>query len=177
MDRFGHVVFANDAEDIKAHGWFKHFAWEPLLWTKMPFVPNLTSAKDTHYFEESETPDDWPESRPPAHEEAQHILQGFRPYVQHVAARLVAEPHGSVSLRKINFELENSPELSDEETEALKQFLRLWGQRERRWPRDVLLRDVEFKDAVMEVRKTLAFVGYSWRRMPPKGFVMPAPHQ
>lgn len=179
-DLFGRHVFPDDAEDIKDHRWFKHFAWEQIMSMKPPFVPNISSPEDAHYFEDSETPDDWSESNlgvAPSQEEVRHILREFRPYVQQVAVGLVAEPHNSASLRMIDYELEHSPDLSEGERQMLKRFLRLYGRRQRKRPRDVLLRDAKIKDAVMEVRKSSAFVGYSWRRMPPGGFVMGALQQ
>ncbi len=167
-------MFPDDAEDIKDHRWFKHFSWDQVPNMTPPFVPNISSPEDTHYFEDSETPDDWSESNPsapPSPSEVQHILRDFRPYVQQVAVGLVAEPHNSSSLRMIDSDLENSPDLSEGEKQMLKRFLRLYGRRQRKRPRDVLLRDAKIKDAVMEVRKASAFVGYSWRRMPPGGFM------
>lgn len=73
----------------------------------------------------------------------------------------------------IDAELDGSPELSDRERSVLKQFVRLYGRRQRKRPRDVLLRDEKIKDVVMDVRKSTAFVGYTWRRMPPSGYMMP----
>ncbi|KAJ6783500.1 hypothetical protein PWT90_09093 [Aphanocladium album] len=141
-----------------------------------PFVPEISSPEDTHYFEESEPPEDWSESSPDAGispEEVQNVLRDFRQYVQKVAIGLVSGPHNSSSLRMIDSELENSPDLSEGEKQMLKRFVRLYGRRQRKRPRDELLRDDKIKDVVMEVRKSSAFVGYSWRRMPPGGFMLP----
>ncbi|KAM3485382.1 hypothetical protein MY8738_001389 [Beauveria namnaoensis] len=175
-DLFGRHVFPDDAEDIKDHRWFKHFAWDQVQNMTPPFVPNISSPEDTHYFEESEPFSDWSESNPgacPSPDEVHKILRDFRLYVQQVAVGLVAEPYNSSSLRLIDTELENSPELSEGEKQMLKRFIRLYGRRQRKRPRDVLLRDGKIKDVVMEVRKSSAFMGYSWRRMPPSGFMMP----
>ncbi|EGX92158.1 Protein kinase-like domain [Cordyceps militaris CM01] len=174
-DVFGRHVFADDAEDIKDHRWFKHFPWDQVPNMTPPFVPNISSPEDTHYFEDSEAPDDWSESNQgtclgPG--EVHEILREFRQYVQQVAVRLVAQPHNSSSLRMIDSELENSPDLSEGEKLMLKRFIRMYGRRQRKRPRDVLLRDGKIRDAVMEVRKSSAFVGYSWRRMPPCGYMM-----
>ncbi|KAM3438938.1 hypothetical protein MY4824_003008 [Beauveria thailandica] len=175
-DLFGRHVFPDDAEDIKDHRWFKHFAWDQVQNMTPPFVPNICSPEDTRYFEESEPFDDWSESNAgacPSPNQVHDILRDFRQYVQQVAVGLVAEPYSSSSLRLIDSELENSPELSEGEKQMLKRFIRLYGRRQRKRPRDVLLRDGKIKDVVMEVRKSSAFMGYSWRRMPPGGFMMP----
>ncbi|KAJ2976569.1 hypothetical protein NQ176_g4881 [Zarea fungicola] len=175
-DLFGRHVFPDDAEDIKAHRWFKHLAWDQVASMTPPFIPNISSPEDTQYFEESEPLEDWSESSPGAGlspDEVQKILRDFNEHVQQVAIGLVAEPHDSSSLRAIEAELDSSPDLTERERDMLKHFVRLYGRRQRKRPRDVLLRDAKFKDAVMEVRKSTAFVGYSWRRMPPSGYMMP----
>ncbi|KAG8169290.1 hypothetical protein KVR01_000035 [Diaporthe batatas] len=48
-DRF---VFPYDAEDIKAHKWFKGVPWERLHELDPPFVPLLRSTDDTQYFDD-----------------------------------------------------------------------------------------------------------------------------
>lgn len=174
-DTFGRHVFPDDAQDIKNHRWFKGFPWDQVLHMIPPFVPNISNPEDTHYFEESEPPD-WSESNADggmSPDEVHKVLGDFPQYVQKVAIGLVAEPHNSSSLRKIDSELESSPDLSEVEKQMLKRFIRLYGRRQRKCPRDVLLRDEKIRDEVMRVRKSSAFVGYSWRRMPPGGFVMP----
>jgi hypothetical protein len=57
-----------------------------------------------------------------------------------------------------------------EEKEMLKHFVRLYGQKERKRPRDILLRDQDLKEGVMDIRKKTAFMGYAWRRMRPGGY-------
>ena len=47
----------------------------------------------------------------------------------------------------------------------LKQIVRVYGKKERKRPRDRLLRDGSTKDVAMDVRKANAFLGYTWRRM------------
>ncbi|KAJ3498560.1 hypothetical protein NLG97_g1016 [Lecanicillium saksenae] len=152
-DAFGYHVFPDDAEDIKRHRWFKHFRWDQVPNMTPPFVPNISSPEDTHYFEESEPPEDWSESSPGAGispEEVQNVLHDCRQYVQKVAVGLVAEPHNSSSLRMIDSELESSPDLSEGEKQMLKRFIRLYGRRQRKRPRDVLLRDAKIRHVVME---------------------------
>jgi len=47
----------------------------------------------------------------------------------------------------------------------LKEFGRLYGQKERKRPRDKLLRDLETAPKVLELRKRGAFLGYTYRRI------------
>lgn len=177
-DIYGRHVFPDDAEDIRAHKWFIGTRWDQIHNQRPPFLPTLSSAEDTKYFEESEPPEDWSDSSPGAGlspDEIQSQLSDYRDRVQHIAINLVAEPHDSASLRMIDSELEHTPDLTDHEVALLKHFVRVFGRRQRKRPRDVLLRDANFKDVVMEVRKSTAFVGYTWRRMPrmaPTGYVM-----
>jgi protein-serine/threonine kinase len=59
----GRYVFPYDAEDIKAHRWFRGVPWERLHELSPPFTPKLRADDDTHYFEEDEPVSDWgPES-------------------------------------------------------------------------------------------------------------------
>jgi hypothetical protein len=50
----------------------------------------------------------------------------------------------------------------DEEKELLKRFMREYGRRIPKRPRDIILRDENMKHAAMEVRKQSAFMGYAW---------------
>ncbi|MBE3049005.1 hypothetical protein IMZ48_42205, partial [Candidatus Bathyarchaeota archaeon] len=52
-------VFNNDAEDLKAHKWFRNIAWDSLHLQTPPFVPRIRSADDTQYFEDDERISDW----------------------------------------------------------------------------------------------------------------------
>ncbi|KAK0747900.1 hypothetical protein B0T21DRAFT_398160 [Apiosordaria backusii] len=60
-DYAGRFVFPYDAEDIKAHKWFKPILWEHLHQMTPPHVPMLDSADDATYFED-ESLSDWSES-------------------------------------------------------------------------------------------------------------------
>ncbi|CAK7272602.1 hypothetical protein SEPCBS57363_005213 [Sporothrix epigloea] len=47
-------VFPFDAEDIKAHKFFKGLPWERLSQMPPPFIPKIRSDDDTRYFEDSD---------------------------------------------------------------------------------------------------------------------------
>lgn len=174
-DSFGHYVFANDAEEIKSHRWFRNLPWEQLHSITPPFIPRISDAEDTHYFDESEPVADWSETtHSPTRmnaEDVKAILGDFREEVQALAFHLVAPPHDSVKLKDIDQFLTHMSELESEEKEVLKHFVRLYGRKERKRPRDRLLRDAKTKDIVMDVRKQTAFMGYTWRRMRPEGYL------
>lgn len=47
-------VFPDDADDIKAHKWFRSISWDTIHLQTPPFVPRIRSADDTQYFEDDE---------------------------------------------------------------------------------------------------------------------------
>ncbi|KAK4251231.1 hypothetical protein C7999DRAFT_11015 [Corynascus novoguineensis] len=61
-DFAGRYVFPYDAEDIKAHKWFRNIPWDRLHELEPPLVPQLRSVDDTHYFEDGGSVSDGSES-------------------------------------------------------------------------------------------------------------------
>ncbi|KAF4996462.1 hypothetical protein FDECE_12435 [Fusarium decemcellulare] len=176
-DYSGQYVFPNDAEDIKAHKWFRNLPWDRLQSMPPPFMPHLKSDDDAHYFDESEPLDDWSESVPSGvflgSEDVRGLLCGFETHVQEKAMELIKKPFDMAKLRGIDRDLDASTDLQPNEKFVLKQFVRFYGHKERKRPRDMLLRDKDTKRVVMEIRKETAFMGYTWRRMRPGGYVAP----
>ncbi|UNI21031.1 hypothetical protein JDV02_007061 [Purpureocillium takamizusanense] len=176
-DLFGRFVFPDDAEDIKVHKWFKNFPWERIHTISPPFVPHITSSDDTHYFDESEPIEDFSDSSPVAvevtDEDVRDILRDFRPCVQVAAMDLLSAPYDSTRLRSADHRIDSTQSFTSNERKVLKHFIRVYGRKERKRPRDILLRDEKTKDAVMEVRRRTAFMGYTWRRMRPTSYTMP----
>ncbi|KAK3181361.1 hypothetical protein K4F52_007375 [Lecanicillium sp. MT-2017a] len=177
VDVFGRHVFPDDAEDIKGHRWFRELAWDRLHSTSPPFIPRITSQDDTQYFNESEPLEEFSDSYASAYatpEAVEAALKGLPPVMQEMALQLIAEPYDSSKLRQIDFEIETAGLFSRQEQEILKQFGRLYGHKLHKRPRDRILRDRKLRDVVMDVRKTSAFAGYTWRRMRPGGYTAPA---
>jgi len=132
-----------------------------------PFVPNIRSTEDTHYFDEEDPISDFSESvsGPAATiEEIADALKPFKPSIQILAAEFIEKPHDSVKLRKFEKQVENL-DIGDEQKEYLKGFGRHYGPKERKRPRDKLLRDRETAPKVLELRKQAAFLGYTYRRI------------
>lgn len=178
-DFFGRYVFADDGEDIKAHRWFRSVPWDRLHTLTPPFVPRIHGAADTRYFDESASIDDMSTSMPaPARispDDVQEILQNFSPGFRGLAVQLIAEPYDSSKLRAMDRRIEAEPMMSAADKEALKQFVRMYGQKERKRPRDRILRDERTRDVVLDIRKRTAFMGYTWRRIRPEYYTMPQP--
>lgn len=216
-DFMGHSVYPQDAEDLKAHKWFRDIPWDRLHRIPPPFVPQISSLEDTHYFDEEEPISDWSESQPDTDTEFENessatqqdslvldknilsmaapgmaavptaslapqppprkmaeihaTLASYPKPLRNVMSQFVATPYDSMRLKRINREIEHmSP--NQDEVEKLKQFVRNYGKKERKRPRDRLLRDRQTKGVVLEIRKKSAFLGYTWTRMKGRDFQM-----
>ena len=196
-DFAGRYVFPYDAEDIKAHKWFRGVPWERLHEIKPPFVPHLCSIDDTHYFDEDEDVSDWSDSDTQSDmglqqkddvgyimedllepvltksDEACFFLRGLRKSARRWAMEAVATPYDTARLRHLDAHINGMLGLTSSERALLHQFLRAFGHRERKRPRDRLLRDRTTRAVVMEQRKKSAFLGYTWRRIPPRLLTVP----
>lgn len=254
----GRFVFPYDAEDIKAHKWFRGVPWERLHELDPPFVPLLRSIDDTQYFDDDEPLTDFsdsddddgdqplprpetstpvadfdvmagdggvptvptqnlqssaastvnhvqlptpPSSNPespvqeqtrnsttpmattprigPAGAAAAHIskkraerevhldqaLQPFDRSIQLAVRSWLAMPYDSIRLRNFEMQVDMEPGLRASERDILKALARAYGKKEKRRPRDKLLRDPVTKKAALEERKKTAFMGYDWRRL------------
>jgi hypothetical protein len=68
-----------------------------------------------------------------------------------------------VKLRKVEREIDNFV-MCEEQKDYLKAFVKHYGRKEKKRPRDRLLRDREIAPKVLELRKKGAFLGYTYRR-------------
>ncbi|KAI9640680.1 hypothetical protein NHQ30_010989 [Ciborinia camelliae] len=167
QDYAGRYVYPNDAEDIKAHKWFRDVQWDRLHLMPPPFIPNIKSMDDTHYFDEEEPISDFSESVTaitPTVEQITHALKPFSREIRMIATGFIERPHDSVRLKKLEKEIDQFV-MRDEEKEYLKTFVKTFGRKERKRPRDRLLRDKEIAPKILELRKKSAFLGYTYRRI------------
>ncbi|OTB02133.1 hypothetical protein M426DRAFT_265060 [Hypoxylon sp. CI-4A] len=174
-DWTGRAVYPHDGEDIKAHKWFRDIPWDRLQYIPPPFIPQLSGCEDTHYFDEEEEISDWSESQPETSSEieeglalnpllARTQLSMFPWHARSVVGQFISTPYDSAKLKRMDREIDAmapDPELC----EAMKIFIRTFGRRERKRPRDRLLRDRNTRGPVLDVRKQTAFLGYTYRRM------------
>lgn len=161
-------VFPNDADDIKTHKWFRSVPWDRLHLQTPPFVPRIRGADDTQYFEDDERISDWSstvasdiEDPHMGLDETRVLLRGMRDNVHKYAAQLVRKPYDP---RTIDKKIDSERGFLCREREVLKQFVRAYGRKQKKPPRDPLLRDPETKRSVLAQRKKTAFLGYTWRR-------------
>lgn len=170
-DYGGRYVYPDDAEDIKSHRWFKDILWDRIHIMTPPFVPAIKSIDDTHYFDEEEPISDFSTSvddavnpTPPTEDELDAALRCFNREIQILARGYVGSAYDSTKLRRIEREIEGFV-MGEEQKEYLRGFVRAYGRKEKKRPRDRLLRDGEYRQRVLECRKRGAFLGYSWRRI------------
>lgn len=93
------------------------------------------------------------------------ILDRFNCNIQHAVRSWLAVPYDSLRLRNFELQVDVEPGLRTSERDALKALARMHGRKERKRPRDRLLRDPGTKKAVLEERRRTAFLGYDWARM------------
>ncbi|RYC64900.1 hypothetical protein CHU98_g1292 [Xylaria longipes] len=246
-DARGRSVHPHDAEDIKAHKWFRDIPWDQLHLITPPFVPQIAGVEDTHYFDEEDPISDWSEScsddddddtesegsdlpppaaaleanplvayspagemmashqgpfapppPPPSHAVGiinnaypstairrspqkmaamQSQLSAFPRHARGMLAQFVAAPYDSTRLKRMDREINalvsasssnastsTSPAQQPVLADQMKAFVRAFGRRERKRPRDRLLRDRKTKATVLEIRRQTAFLGYTFRR-------------
>ncbi|KAI1083293.1 kinase-like domain-containing protein [Whalleya microplaca] len=223
QDWTGRSVYPHDAEDIKAHKFFRDIPWDRLHQISPPFVPQLNGSEDTHYFDEEESISDWSESQAETSSETEDIqtnpliaagsggasalatvlprsciaplpppllrrspeklaaiqaqLAAFPTSARALVGQFVAAPYDAARLKRMDREIETAAATAaggahhhrHEEAQGLaaqmKAFVRTYGRRERKRPRDRLLRDRGTKAVVLEVRKRTAFMGYTYSRI------------
>lgn len=132
-----------------------------------PFVPNIKSMDDTHYFDEEDSISDFSASASaalPSPEDISEALKKFNPELQILATGFIERPYDSIKLRKVEKEIE-AFKIPDEQKSYLREFVRRYGRKEKKRPRDLLLRDSELASKVLELRKRGAFLGYTHKRI------------
>ncbi|KAF1919261.1 kinase-like domain-containing protein [Ampelomyces quisqualis] len=148
LNSAGHIVYPNDAEDIKAHAFFRNIHWSTLHLTRPPFVPHVHGGQPiTKYFDDENeimsASDHLDSSSYEVVEELKfHGGKDTTPLAQPVAAAVAA---------------------TNEQLCPSVQKIRQ-RRKEKKRPRDKLLRDPQVGRKVLELRKKGAFVGYTYRR-------------
>ncbi|KAI0486053.1 kinase-like protein [Xylaria cf. heliscus] len=184
-DTRGRSVYPHDAEDIKAHKWFRDIPWDQLHLITPPFVPQIAGVEDTHYFDEEEPISDWSDSCSDDDEDTdpqktaamQAQLASFPRHTRGMLAQFVASPYDSTRLKRMDREINALMAASFTQAallaDQMKAFVRAFGRRERKRPRDRLLRDRKTKATVLRIRKQTAFLGYTFRRALDADLLMP----
>ncbi|CDM34503.1 hypothetical protein DTO013E5_5006 [Penicillium roqueforti] len=144
-----YYVYPNDAADIKIHPFFRGIRWQDLHMCQPPMIPRVRNWEDTRYFDDwklasngveeavnsdSEDPDQEPHAITPENQE-------IRP------AEDAIEPPAA----------KTTPGVAKEAKDTEK-------KKEKKRPRDKILRDKQISKTVLDIRKKGAFLGYTYRR-------------
>lgn len=154
----GHIVYPNDAEDIKAHPFFRHLQWSTLHLVRPPFVPRVHGNQPiTKYF------DDEAEIM----SASDHLDSSSYEVAQTMDGDNVVEsvgPLGKESTPKPTHtdQLKLHSSTYDQICQSVQKIRQ--RNKEKKRPRDKLLRDPEVGRMVLEIRKKGAFIGYTYRR-------------
>lgn len=92
-------------------------------------------------------------------------LQPFNCGIQAAVRSWLNFPYDSLRLRNFEIQVDAEPGLRATERDTLKALVRIYGKKEKKRPRDRLLRDPATKRLAMELRKKTAFMGYDWKRI------------
>ncbi|KAK5078460.1 hypothetical protein LTR64_003127 [Lithohypha guttulata] len=144
-------VYPDDAEDIKNHPFFYGIPWGNMQDFGPPFTPRVQSWEDTKYFDDEGPISDIDSGS------SEDDLQGQRlekdrlnpSSHQHEAQNIVPE----------------SPAAEKEDVQVpLSCTIKPKRPREKKRPRDKILRDANCGKIALQMRKNSAFMGYSYRR-------------
>ncbi|KAK7533060.1 serine/threonine-protein kinase cbk1 [Phyllosticta citribraziliensis] len=155
-------VYADDARDIKSHPFFHGIRWAQLHQLRPPFVPQIRRGQDlTKYFDDEHQilgssadvdVDDANSSKSSAAEAAAKVDST-------AAAAAAAAGNNDCAGLMSGVEYQAGPLNA-----VLGKSLGKRKVREKKRPRDKLLRDPYLKAQVLEARKKGAFIGYTYRR-------------
>jgi hypothetical protein len=158
-----YYVYPNDAADIKSHPFFRDIRWNELHLTQPPLVPRVKGWEDSRYF------DDWKglgnidegsdDSDAPRTDDPDANLDGTTAVSQGRHSPVPPSPEGPVP--------DGNPVATEPDTQQVEPAVR---KKEKKRPRDKILRDKRIGRSALEIRKRGAFLGYTYRR--PKGPAM-----
>lgn len=167
-----YFVFPDDAHEIKDHIFFSGIDWEHLHLMRPPFVPHIRAGQDlAKYFDdENQILSSDEAAADPDADSGTTNIEGGSHDDERSSTKVEKEEEEAAAADPME-ELRNAGAANDEEKSKAKSTGKARARRnkEKRRPRDKLLRDPLLKRQVMEARKKGAFVGYTYRR--PKEFV------
>lgn len=151
----GHCCFPNDAEDIKAHPFFRNTHWAALHMTRPPFLPRVHDGQPiTKYFEDEA---DILGTSDHLHSSSYEVSPEEGGVIIPDAAVPPHDGQADNNTRRIDNVHYNI--LFPSTFKNLRQRVR-----EKKRARDKMLRDPLVGRTVLELRKKGAFLGYTYRR-------------
>ena len=160
QDYQGNYVYPDDATDIKSHHFFRRISWDRLHLTRPPFVPDVSGGDDTKYFDEEEPISDVDDAA--SHSHTSEASEEERPEgvsgTMNVTQTQVDGPRGP---DETYFNLVECGKAITKDKGDRAEPARV---KEKKRPRDKVLRDKDIGRKVLELRKKGAFLGYTYRR-------------
>ena len=162
-DPQGHYVYPDDAADIKAHPFFHDLVWDSLHLSRPPFIPAVESQDDTRYFDDDDSISDTEDTS--SDNVVQETLMSESPLEafqvdgkQGWANRTMSALGHRMADEKLGLRKDGNKDVDLDAKAGNKKI------REKKRPRDRMLRDKEVGRTVLELRKQGAFLGYTYRR-------------
>ncbi|KAJ5513572.1 hypothetical protein N7463_003124 [Penicillium fimorum] len=144
-----YYVYSNDAADIKIHPFFRGIRWQDLHMCQPPMIPRVRSWEDTRYFDDWKLPGDVAENAAGTDlEDADQEPDEIVPGNQEISPVKDADPPV----------VETTPSAAQEQAKDAEK------KKEKKRPRDKILRDKQMSKTVLDIRKKGAFLGYTYRR-------------
>jgi protein-serine/threonine kinase len=144
----GHIVYPNDAEDIKSHPFFHNIQWSTMHMTRPPFVPRVHGGQPiTKYFDD------------------ENDIMSASDHLNSSSYEIVDDsvhPGGNGATPTTATPATNCTPTYQQICSSVQKIRR--RQKEKKRPRDKLLRDPQVGRAVLDLRKKGAFIGYTYRR-------------
>ncbi|KAJ5399652.1 hypothetical protein N7465_010141 [Penicillium sp. CMV-2018d] len=145
-----YYVYPNDAADIKIHPFFRGIRWQDLHMCHPPMIPRVRNWEDTRYF------DDWKL----AGDDVEHAAGSGSGDDDQDPDEITPE-NQEISPAKDAVEppvAEATPRTAQEQAKDSEK------KKEKKRPRDKILRDKQMSKTVLDIRKKGAFLGYTYRR-------------
>jgi protein-serine/threonine kinase len=151
INKTGYIVYPNDAEDIKAHPFFRNIQWSTLHTTRPPFVPRVHGGQPiTKYFDDEKD------------------IMSASDHLDSSSYEVVEE----LAVPDFSNDGQTTPTVEPGASAPPTAYAQIGNsfqkirrrRKEKKRPRDKLLRDPHVGRAVLELRKKGAFVGYTYRR-------------
>ncbi|KAL8689057.1 MAG: hypothetical protein Q9218_005182 [Villophora microphyllina] len=157
----GLFVYSDDAVDIKAHAFFHGLSWERLHLSRPPFVPDVKGRDDTRYFDEEDPVSDVDDaSTTCSGEDEGHLPDAPR---QVATAILTTQLDGAAGPQSTTVSQDLEDDLAPSPHQAGK-IVKTAKPKEKKRPRDRVLRDRDVGRTVLQLRKQNVFIGYTYRR-------------
>lgn len=164
QDYQGHFVYSDDASDIKIHPFFQGLSWERLHLSRPPFVPDVKGRDDTKYFDEEDPVSDVDDASTTCSGENQEHCPGAPRNV--ATAILTTQLDGAAGPQTTT--ISHDPEEDTNPTlQQIDKTAKSAKPKEKKRPRDRVLRDKEVGRTVLQLRKQNVFLGYTYRRPKP----------